>query len=104
MTKEEIKFLMTKGFSLAEVLEIEAGKPAEPEPEAPEPDGAPAEEPAEGEDPEETPVPAAPAPELAAEIAALRQTVKDLQAAALAGLRQPAPDPEKSLEDIVAAM
>lgn len=105
MTKAEIQYLMKKDFSLAEILALEAGDQPEPAEETPaEP---PAEEPAgEGKTPEAAPVPEAPAEVtgLAEEVKALRAVVEKLQSVALNSLRQPGPETEKSLEDIVAAM
>ena len=105
MTKTEIQYLLKNGFSLAEILALEAGD--QPEPAEETPAAPPAEDPAgEAEAPEaapdaETP---APAPGLAEEVKALRAVVEKLQSAALNALRQPGGESEKSLEDIVAEM
>ena len=121
MTKAEVTYLMKAGFTLGEIIEIdqERGNAAPVK----QPEAAPA-----GADPAGTPEPETsaspetaaetgknpspgkaqenPAPALdaavAAELAQLRQTVKELQAAALSSLRQPGTK-EMTVEDIVAA-
>ncbi len=105
MTKPESTYLLQNGFSLSEILALEAGdhpQPAEEKPAEP-----PAEQPA-GEAEEEAEEAHAETPDpalaLAEEVRTLRDTVKQLQAAALASLRQPGGDPEMTIEDIVAAM
>lgn len=105
MTKAEISYLLKNGFSLSEILALEAGDQLPPAEEAPaEP---PAEEQPAGEAEEEK-APDAEAPDpalaLAAEVKSLQATVKQLQAAALASLRQPGSDAQMTIEDIVAAM
>lgn len=121
MTKAEVTYLMKAGFTLGEIIELdqERGNAAP----VTQPEAAPA-----GADPAGTPEPETsaspetaaesvkkpspgkaqenPAPALdaavAAELAQLRQTVKELQAAALSSLRQPNTK-EMTVEDIVAA-
>lgn len=121
MTKAEVKYLMNAGFSLGEIIELdqERGNAAP----VTQPEAAPA-----GADPAGTPEPGTPAsPEtaaessgnpspgkaqespapaldaaVAAELAQLRKTVQELQAAALSTLRQPG-GKEMTVEDIVAA-
>lgn len=123
MTKAEVTYLMKAGFTLGEIIELdqERGNAAPVK----QPEAAPA-----GADPAGTPEPETSAsPEtaaesiknpspgkaqenqgkaaaldaaVAAELAQLRQTVKELQAAALSSLRQPGTK-EMTVEDIVAA-
>ena len=107
MTKEELKFLMTKGFTVSELLELEKGAPAapaadpapkpEPEPEAP---AAPEAKKPEAKKPEEK------KPEKAAdhseEIASLKAQIAALQAQVLNQTTQPG-QAQKSIEDLVAA-
>lgn len=105
MNKEELKFLMSRGFTVSELLEIEGGgTPKQPEP-APEP--APQPEPQPAPDPAPDPAPA-PEPDnkpdpSAAKIAALEAQVEQLQAQLLRlGTYQPGVKEEK-IEDLVAA-
>lgn len=105
MTKTEIQYLLKNGFSLAEILALEAGD--QPEPAEETPAAPPAEDPAgEAKAPEAEPDTETPpaAPGLAEEVKALRAVVEKLQSAALNALRQPGGESEKSLEDIVAEM
>ena len=102
MTKEELKFLMTKGFTVSELLEIEQGAPAAPAADpAPEPEpepGAPAAP--EAKEPEKA---ADPAPaDHSEEIAALKAQIAALQAQVLNQTTQPGQS-QKSIEDLVAA-
>lgn len=103
MNKEELRFLMSRGFTVSELLEIEGeGPPKQPEPAPqPEPEPKPAPEP----DPEPAPAPASdPEPDpSAAKIAALEAQVEQLQAQLLRlGTFQPGGKDEK-IEDLVAA-
>ena len=105
MNKEELKFLMSRGFTVSELLEIEGGGiPRQPEP-APQPEPQPAPEPAADPAPEPAPAPE-PKPEQdpsAAKIAALEAQVEQLQAQLLRlGTNQPG-GKEETLEDLVAA-
>ena len=113
MNKEELKFLMSRGFTVSELLEIEgAGTPKQPEPQPapepePKPEPKPAPEPA-ALQPDPVPAPASdPEPEKpdpsAAKIAALEAQIGQLQAQLLRlGTSQPGGNEEK-IEDLVAA-
>ena len=105
MTKDELKFLMTKGFTVSELLELEQGAPAAPAADpAPEPKPEP-EAPAapEAKKPEEPEKAADPAPaDHSEEIAALKAQIAALQAQVLNQTTQPG-QAQKSIEDLVAA-
>ena len=105
MTKEELKFLMTKGFTVSELLELEQGAPAAPAADpAPEPKPEP-EAPAapEAKKPEEPEKAADPAPaDHSEEIASLKAQIAALQAQVLNQTTQPG-QAQKSIEDLVAA-
>ena len=104
MTKDELKFLMTKGFTVSELLELEQGAPAAPAADpAPEPEpepGAPAAP--EAKKPEEKPADPAPPADHSEEIAALKAQIAALQAQVLNQTTQPG-QAQKSIEDLVAA-
>lgn len=111
MNKEELKFLMSRGFTVSELLEIEgAGSPQQPEPQpAPEttPSGSDNEKPETVQKTPEEPVSVSkpdnePDPS-AAKIAALEAQVGQLQAQLLRlGTYQPG-EKEEKIEDLVAA-
>ena len=121
MTKAEVTYLMKAGFTLGEIIELDqergnaapvkqpeaapagadpAGTPEPGTPASPETAAGSSENPSPGKA-QENPAPALDAA-VAAELAQLRQTVKELQAAALSSLRQPGTK-EMTVEDIVAA-
>lgn len=103
MTKDELKFLMSKGFTISELLEIEGGGiPRQPEPEpSPEPQPAPEAQPA--PDPEPDPEPGNKPDPSAEKIAALEAQIEKLQAQILrTGTNQPG-GKDETLEDLVAA-
>lgn len=113
MNKEELKFLMSRGFTVSELLEIEGGGiPKQPEPQpAPEPETKPSgsdnEKPETAQKtPDETVSVSKPDNEpdpSAAKIAALEAQVGQLQAQLLRlGTFQPGGKEEK-IEDLVAA-
>lgn len=102
MTKEEIKYLMTSGFTVSELLELEQGAPAAPAADhapapAPEPE-APADPEAKEPEKKEEPAPA----DHSEEIAALKSQIAALQAQVLNQTTQPGQS-QKSIEDLVAA-
>ncbi len=111
MNKEELKFLMSRGFTVSELLEIEGGGiPKQPEPD-PQPETKPSE--SDNEKPETAPKTPDEAvsvskpdnkPDPSAEkIAALEAQVEQLQAQLLRlGTFQPGGKEEK-IEDLVAA-
>lgn len=110
MNKEELKFLMSRGFTVSELLEIEGAGSPQPEP-APQPETKLSE--TDSEKPETAPkTPEEPVsvskPDneqdpSAAKIAALEAQVEQLQAQLLRlGTFQPGPKEEK-MEDLVAA-
>ena len=112
MTKEELKFLMTKGFTVSELLELEQGAPAapaadpapEPKPEPEAPAAPEAKKPEEKNPEEKKPEKAAdPAPaDHSEEIASLKAQIAALQAQVLNQTTQPG-QAQKSIEDLVAA-
>lgn len=117
MTKDELKFLLSKGFTISELLEIEGGGiPRQPEPsQSPEPQPEPGTKPS-GSDTEKpetaqkTPDPTGSVskpdtePDPSAEkIAALEAQIEKLQAQILrTGTNQPG-GKDETLEDLVAA-
>lgn len=108
MTKAEIQYLMKSGFTLDEIRELDREPENAPQP-SQELQEAPEEAKAEETPAEETEAPeSAPAAShediLAAEVAKLRETVKQLQAAALGALTQPGTGAGETIEDIVAKM
>lgn len=107
MNKEELKFLMSRGFTVSELLEIEGGgiphqpepetKPAEPDSEKPETATKEPDPPVSVSEPDNKPDPSA------EKIAALEAQVEQLQAQLLRlGTNQPGGKEEK-IEDLVAA-
>ncbi len=113
MTKAEVTYLMRAGFTLAEIIALEQepkNAPAQPEQPAPaaaqpaqDAQGAPEAEQTQ-KDPAADAKPAQDAgAALAEEVRLLRETVKDLQAAALKSARQPGGS-EETIEDIIAKM
>ena len=100
MTKEELKFLMTKGFTVSELLELEQGAPAAPAADpAPEPEPEPEAPAAPEARPEPDP---APPVDHSEEIASLKAQIAALQAQVLNQTTQPG-QAQKSIEDLVAA-
>lgn len=116
MTKAEVTYLMGAGFSLAEIIALEQEpKNAPAQPDQPAPAAAQPAQPAQDaqgapeanqtqKDPAADAKPAQDAgAALAEEVRLLRETVKDLQAAALKSARQPGGS-EETIEDIIAKM
>lgn len=99
MNKEQITFLMNAGFSMDEIMQMQ-NPSHDPQP-APQPDPEPAPQPA--------PQPEAPAPEPSPQdqqIRQLTQAVADLTALVqknnITGMQFGAPQPERSVDDILA--
>ena len=107
MNKEQITFLMNAGFSMDEIMQMQnPSHDPQPDPEpAPQPDPEPAPQP----DPQPAPQPEAPAPEPSPQdqrIRQLTQAVADLTALVqknnITGMQFGAPQPERSVDDILA--
>lgn len=104
MTKPEISYLLKNGFTLSEILALEAGdqpqpaeNPAQPPAEQPAPETPPA------PDPEPDPEPGTNPDPSAEKIAALEAQIEKLQAQILrTGTNQPG-GKDETLEDLVAA-
>lgn len=99
MTKEELKYLFTKGFTLSEIMGIEAGETPEPAPEPADPAPAPADPAPEPETPAEPEAAPAADPE---EIASLKAQIERLQAQVLAKATTQPDGKKATIEDLVA--
>lgn len=110
MTKEELKFLMTHGFTISELLEMEQGAPDAADPPAPKPETKPSESDNEKPEtaqktPDETVSVSKPDNEpdpSAAKIAALEAQIGLLQAQVLAQATTQPGGSTKTVEDLVA--
>ena len=117
MNKEQINFLISAGYSIEEIMQMQQAPAADPAP-APAEDPEPA--PAPAADPEPAPAPAAdpePAPEPAADpgsqpapaadptttalLAAVQQLTQAVQLGNIRGTGFPAPQPDRTVEDIL---
>lgn len=100
MTKEQIKFLLTAGFTMDEIMTQFAAPAPNPEPApAPNPEPAPAHnpEPAPSPNPEPAPLPAS----MAAIESAMNEIAAMLRTGALAAQFGP-PTPDRGVRDILA--
>ena len=99
MNKEQINFLISAGYSIEEIMQMQPEPAADPAP-APVPaaDPEPAPEPA--ADPGPAPAPAAD-PTTAALLAAVQQLTQAVQLGNIRGTGFPAPQPNRTVEDIL---
>lgn len=107
MNKEQITFLMNAGYSLDEIMQMQ-NPSHDPQP-APQPDPEPAPQPDPQPDPQPAPQPNQPAPQpnqTEQQIRQLTQAVADLTALVqknnITGMQFGSPQPERSVDDILA--
>ena len=99
MNKEQINFLISAGYSIEEIMQMQPAPAADSAPApAPAADPEPAPEPA--ADPESKPAPAAD-PTTAALLAAVQHLTQAVQLGNIRGTGFPAPQPDRTVEDIL---
>ena len=89
MNKEQINFLISAGYSIEEIMQMQPAPAADPTP-----------APAPGADPEPAPEPAED-PTTAALLAAVQQLTQAVQLGNIRGTGFPAPQPDRTVEDIL---
>ena len=99
MNKEQINFLISAGYSIEEIMQMQPAPAADPTP-APAPGADPEPAPAPGADPEPAPEPAED-PTTAALLAAVQQLTQAVQLGNIRGTGFPAPQPDRTVEDIL---
>lgn len=99
MNKEQINFLISAGYSIDEIMQMQPAPAADSAP-APSPAADPEPAPAPAADPESQPAPAAD-PTTAALLAAVHQLTQAVQLGNIRGTGFPAPQPDRTVEDIL---
>ena len=101
MNKEQINFLISAGYSIDEIMQMQHAPAAASAPApAPAADPEPAPAPAPASDPESQPAPAAD-PTTAALLAAVQQLTQAVQLGNIRGTGFPAPQSDRTVEDIL---
>jgi len=93
MTKEQINFLLSTGYSLDEIMQMQPAPAEDPKP-------APAEDPKPAPAEDSKPAPAAD-PTSAALLAAVQQLTQAVQLGNIRGTGFPAPQPDRTVDDIL---
>lgn len=95
MNKEQINFLISAGYSIEEIMQMQTEPAADPEP-AP----APTADPAPATDPEPAPAPATD-PTTTALLAAVQQLTQAVQLGNIRGTGFPSTQPDRTVDDIL---
>ena len=99
MNKEQINFLISAGYSIEEIMQMQPKPAADPAP-APAPATDPDPAPAAATDPGPAPAPAAD-PTTAALLASVQQLTQAVQLGNIRGTGFPSPQPNRTVEDIL---
>lgn len=100
-SKEQITFLMSNGFSVEEIMQMQDPKP-DPQPD-PKPDPKPDPQPDPKSDPKPDPKQdQKPDPQMTSVLTAVNQLISTIQGANINGMQFGSPQPDRSVDDILA--